>query len=728
MAEEISANSVVNRRYRRLVRIAYLVLPDGLDRHDRVVLAHWIVGRARPRRDHRGDAEAIYAALRGRVLAAALGSAARVDRRGRRAGRIRSGAWLRTQPLAAEADPATLTALARLSPHARAAYALLRLEDLPVDAARAELVALGVPGPDALLAEAGAVPPLGEAASRALDPTVVRLHARRAFRPLASVRELRTGRAALGLAAAAVATATAFALFGGGISIEGVRLADGPAAEPKAGRVTAAPADLWRRTGRFDLAAWPARGNLVHDSGFVAQAVHAWENSKRAPSALSSGPQLLFAGTVGKHRVTLLRAGDAVARYLDGRLEVFPVASTRSADPAHPFDRQRPLDPPQPTGQDQPTGHEQPSGPEHPIGQDQSGGGQPQPDGPPQSVGQQQSQAQTHVLGPTRPDGPSQPGGQEQPTGGAQSPGRGPAAGQSQQPGQGRLLGASQPDGSAVQASPLKILPGRYLLPPWVSGVRATDLASGGAAWTPVPVHDGLTGPVPQPGHGGCWRGPVLELSQPQVPNGRPYTVADLGELVSANLLYEPPPPAPVLPHQVGGGPDALPAGFALWHRLGCGDAGPDALDRHGRGDVESATAWDFWTGPLPDGAGPGHWVCARYAYTGGRSATYVALLDGRDSRVSGHRLDAADCSPAQRDLAGATWWRSPKGRWYYLAAASRRVTVLAADGPFEHTTARDDFLAGRGPVAASPPSGRIVVNARGTDQAPVPVYRRDAG
>ncbi|WP_199745199.1 hypothetical protein, partial [Actinomadura harenae] len=89
MAEEISANSVANKHYRRLARIAYLVLPEGLDRHDRVVLAHWIVGRARHRRDRRGDAEVIYAGLRRRVLRAALRSAARVDERGPGAERVR---------------------------------------------------------------------------------------------------------------------------------------------------------------------------------------------------------------------------------------------------------------------------------------------------------------------------------------------------------------------------------------------------------------------------------------------------------------------------------------------------------------------------------------------------------------------------------------------------------------------------------------------------------------
>ncbi|MFC4909800.1 hypothetical protein [Actinomadura gamaensis] len=869
-----------------------------MDRHDRVVLAHWIVGRARPRRDRRGDAEAIYAGLRGRVLREALRAAGQIEERGPRAGRIRSMAWLRTHPFAADGDTAPLAALAALTPPVRAAYALLRLEDLPEDAARAELTALDVPEPDGAVAQAAAVPPLGEAASRALDPTVVRLHARRSYRPLALMP--RPGRVAFGIATAATATAATAAtlvLLGGGPSLDGFGLPWGPAAEPRSDRVTMASADGWRRTANPDLGTWPARGDLIGDRALIAEAVQAWQSTSPAGGGVDK-PQLLFAGTVDQRRIVLLHAGDVVARYADRRLEVFPVE-------------------------------------------------QPQPSG----------------------------------------------------------------------ASPLKLAPGRYLLPPWVTGVRAADLASGGsgdaASWTPVPIHDGMATTVRQPtqgGRGGCWRGPVLELAQQHVPPGHPYTVVDLGGLVSANLLYEPPPPAQPWPHQVGTAPDALPAGFALWRRLACSAAAPDTLnqsgravtpdtpnqhgfgnagpnaadqhgpgdsapgspgqhdpngtapgagaqpgrggavpgvpahhgpggagplvqpgpggtgpntfdqhspggagsntsdqhghvdansnafvqrapggagpgtagspgrtgagsgspaqrstggttstapgqpdpgtarpsafdqfgassvhpgtfdqtaaasvhpgafdqfgatsarsgvsdqfgatsarsgvsdqfgatsarsgafdqtaatdarlatfvplggsvrpdafvqpgagsvrpdtfvqpaaggvragafDQHGPGDVVSATAWEFWTGPLPDGAGPGRWVCARYAYMGGRSATYVALLDAAHTLVAGHRVDSDDCTPARRDLAGATWWRSPKGRWYYLAAASRRVTVLAADGPFEHTTASDDFLAGRGPVTASPPSGRIVVTARALDRTPVPVYRRTGG
>ncbi|MBW8485419.1 hypothetical protein [Actinomadura parmotrematis] len=276
-------------------------------------------------------------------------------------------------------------------------------------------------------------------------------------------------------------------------------------------------------------------------------------------------------------------------------------------------------------------------------------------------------------------------------------------------------------------ASPLKLAPGRYLLPPWVTGVKAAPLGDGEARWADVPVRDGVTAPVGAAAGAGCWRGPVLELQQPEIAHGRPYTMADLGRLSAANLMYQPPPPAPVRrlgPHQIDGAPEAMPQGFALWGRLGCTPAGPAALDRAGRGDVESATAWEFWSGALPDKGGKGHWVCTRYAYDNGRSATYATLLDDRGAVLTGAHTDTWDCSRLQRDVVSGGWWRSPAGRWWYLAAASRRVTTLYADGPFERPAVKDGFLTARGPAGARPPSGRVLLTGGNYHGQLMPVFQ----
>ncbi|MFI6522735.1 hypothetical protein ACIBF1_44780 [Spirillospora sp. NPDC050679] len=295
------------------------------------------------------------------------------------------------------------------------------------------------------------------------------------------------------------------------------------------------------------------------------------------------------------------------------------------------------------------------------------------------------------------------------------------------------------PEGRALPggASPLKLAAGRYLLPPWVTGFRVARLG-GRARWKDVPVRGGVTDPVPAAPDagsraGGCWRGPVFELRQPEIAHGRPYTMADLGGLQSANLLYQPPPPARVRrlgPHQIDSAPEAEPEGFGLWGRLGCAPSAPTALDRRGRGDVESATAWEFWRGDLPDQGGRGRWVCTRYAYGGGRSTTYTTLLDGRGRALAtGRRDDTWDCSRLQRDVASGTWWRSPKGRWHYLAAASRRVTVLTADGPFEgRPSVRGGLLQARGPAVGQAPDGKVALSAADHEQRPVPVFQADPG
>ncbi|MFC6834753.1 hypothetical protein ACFQL8_38695, partial [Streptomyces goshikiensis] len=44
------AEAVLVEQYPRLVRLAYLTLPDSLGRHGRVLLAHRAVQRALPRR------------------------------------------------------------------------------------------------------------------------------------------------------------------------------------------------------------------------------------------------------------------------------------------------------------------------------------------------------------------------------------------------------------------------------------------------------------------------------------------------------------------------------------------------------------------------------------------------------------------------------------------------------------------------------------------------------
>lgn len=100
----------------------------------------------------------------------------------------------------------------------------------------------------------------------------------------------------------------------------------------------------------------------------------------------------------------------------------------------------------------------------------------------------------------------------------------------------------AKPDG----ASPLKLRTtargSRYLLPPWVREVSATDLSGTAPRWRTITARNGVTAQVAPAGSAGCWRGPVLRLRAPDIAHGLPYTMLDFGELQLAEATYQPPP------------------------------------------------------------------------------------------------------------------------------------------------------------------------------------------
>ncbi|MBO2454726.1 hypothetical protein J4573_47090 [Actinomadura barringtoniae] len=598
--------------------MAYLVLPDDLAKHDRLIHAHWIVNQSLPRGPRRPRAD-LYEKLRHQVLRKAMRPA--------HTGRARLGPWLRLQPATSTDDDLALTTeLGRLTAEERAAYVLLHLESMPADDAAGLLADLGVPDPAAALRGAAAIdehlPPLDQDALLArppMDPTITRLYGHRTH-PAMSRPTLAMFAAAT--AAVAAAAALTFA-FGHPWASAGD---NGPAAHAAGGRpdhLTRTRPGEWERTTRLDLDTWPARGDLTGDDAFTSGALAAWNAASTRdrditrdhadPGPPDAAPQLLYAGHAGSARVALLHDSSRVARYTEDRgttaLELFP---------------------------------------------------------------------------------------------------------------EGRLL----PGG----ASPLRLAPGKLLMPPWVTAVKSAALDGGRAHWQPVNVAGGVASVPAVPVSSGCARGPVLELQQPTIAHGRPYTIIDLGGLQSANLLYEPPPPAPVRrlgPHQVDSAPEAVPWGFQLWGKLACRPAGPAAVTGHGPGSVEMAMAWEFWAGNLPDGGGRGHWVCTRYGLGDGGSRTYATLLDDRGATLTGQRSGTWDCSRLQRDVVSGTWWKSPKGRWYYLAAASRRVVILAADGPFSHPAVKKGFLVAQGPKGGQQPPGKVSLQAENYDHHPMPIFQR---
>jgi hypothetical protein len=234
----------------------------------------------------------------------------------------------------------------------------------------------------------------------------------------------------------------------------------------------------------------------------------------------------------------------------------------------------------------------------------------------------------------------------------------------------------AKPDGT----SPLKLRTtaagSRYLLPPWVREVSVAPLTGIAPRWRRVPITGGVTGPVRAEGGKSCWQGPVLRLRAPEIAHGMPYTMLDLGRLTLANAYYQPPPPAEINRY----GPselDTVPGGFTAWKGLGCAIERPD-------GEIQAATAWEFWSGRLPEGP-HGRWVCLRLTDALGGSVVRGVLFSTHRGRTTAHptgtRTNSWDCSRLRRDLVAGAWWTAPSGRHYYVAAGSRRVIQIDLNG-----------------------------------------------
>jgi hypothetical protein len=279
----------VDRHYRQLVRLAYLVLPGRRRRIYRLAIARRIVDESLPRRPGRNPGRA-YARARTRVLRRAIVPSWRL--------RFMLGPWLRALP-ARLPDPALTVALARLDPAARAAYVLTRVESLPRHTVRDQLVEAGVRDAHAALEAADEVP---DVAPPTLDPILGPAVRRRSRLPVAA------------------ATALTLVLVAGFM----VSRSDPPERPDVARRlrVTTAGAADWT-LGNRGLAVWPPRGDLVRDTALVDRVLAAWTRQVGD----RRDPQLLFAGQAAGTNVALLRDGDRLGRYTDahGVLEVFSV-------------------------------------------------------------------------------------------------------------------------------------------------------------------------------------------------------------------------------------------------------------------------------------------------------------------------------------------------------------------------------------------------------------------
>jgi hypothetical protein len=151
-AAEVEA--AVLRGYPGLVRLAYLILPPTLGRHRRILSAHGVVQRSLPDQkqlERETTGQHAYEYVRHRVLQDALKAA-----RARTPLRLLPQVWGRRLCSHARAadDLAVDHALAGLSPTARVAWALIRIERLPEAKVELLMRTVGVQHPHAAVVEA----------------------------------------------------------------------------------------------------------------------------------------------------------------------------------------------------------------------------------------------------------------------------------------------------------------------------------------------------------------------------------------------------------------------------------------------------------------------------------------------------------------------------------------------------------------------------------------------
>lgn len=256
----------------------------------------------------------------------------------------------------------------------------------------------------------------------------------------------------------------------------------------------------------------------------------------------------------------------------------------------------------------------------------------------------------------------------------------------------------------------------RYLLAPWIAKAATRDLLRAQDTARPLAVSvDGVTGETAVPagdGSGGaCGARPVLELtSSARIVEKHAFVLADLGALAPVHLTYTPLPDGPAAvaarqPREATG-----PAARAAWAPAAC------RLREYRDGGVRAVNIWDFADSELPDGAGRAVWTCTRASGWSGPGDVMVQLRPpaGPPQDVARSRSTAACGRFGQHVLAG-TRWRSPAGRWYLLAAGSREVTGITADGAVRAEAAgRTLAVPVAGPQGPAPTlTGRLASGAR---------------
>ncbi|WP_067486801.1 hypothetical protein [Actinomadura hibisca] len=229
----------------------------------------------------------------------------------------------------------------------------------------------------------------------------------------------------------------------------------------------------------------------------------------------------------------------------------------------------------------------------------------------------------------------------------------------------------------------------RFLAPPWLTGVRVARPSDIAPRWLPVPVHDGLSDPVPW-----SWIGPRCQNYLVFTMTHRPATGGW-------------PRPLLQLAARTAGSPTSR-----VWFR------GDLARDVRGQWAALRAAACEsvasladtgdlrigrLWQGGLPDGGGQAWLLTIDTSVPWGAPGT--AALVGPDGRALSERGGTnGDYASDGNTRAAAVWWRSPR-RWHLVAAGGPGVTELRVVGDLGTHRARgpDPLLTVPGPAVRHP-------------------------
>jgi len=281
--------------YDSLVFVAFQATATRLGRHRRVLIAHSVV-QGLPQLPSTDSAPAAF----GVVVKEAL----QADE-GRRWVRIRG---LRFFPVTDALEPLQFEeALRSVPPEVRVAWALLQRGGFDRVTVLRILQDVGFPRAAAVLEAADAVP---VDADQVFDPCAVRLA------PDWETRPRRRWVLALPLVLiAGCLAAWGFAPDSAAPPVPVVKAAAG---------LTAAPADLWRRTSKLDFSAWPARGELSRDEALQDRVWTLWQRGENVTGAAGTAtvvpaqrPSMLYAGHFGDALVAILYDGIRVGRYTE---------------------------------------------------------------------------------------------------------------------------------------------------------------------------------------------------------------------------------------------------------------------------------------------------------------------------------------------------------------------------------------------------------------------------